>query len=89
MKPFINFKLKAVLPNLMLTLMNFFVNSYFLSCIFFCFSSNDVWCFNLYSHSWIKQAVSGVKPQSRYGQSQIALDDDHLLILGNRTYNII
>lgn len=45
-------------------------------------SSNDVWIFNLDLHSWRKQATSDNKPHSRYGQSQIALDDSHILILG-------
>ncbi|XP_001602114.1 F-box only protein 42 [Nasonia vitripennis] len=49
------------------------------------YSSNDVWCLNLDSYCWKKQATSSLKPQPRYGQSQIPLDDKHLLILGGCT----
>ncbi|XP_069687513.1 F-box only protein 42 [Periplaneta americana] len=45
-------------------------------------SSNDVWCFNLETQAWNKQATTDVKPHSRYGQSQISLDDKNILILG-------
>ncbi|PNF33809.1 hypothetical protein B7P43_G10013 [Cryptotermes secundus] len=45
-------------------------------------SSNDVWCFNLENQTWNKQATTEIKPHSRYGQSQISLDDRHILILG-------
>lgn len=44
--------------------------------------SNDVWCLNLDSYSWHKQATSNLKPQPRYGQCQIELGDKHLLVLG-------
>ncbi|XP_054007522.1 F-box only protein 42 [Hylaeus anthracinus] len=44
--------------------------------------SNDVWCLNLDSYSWHKQATSNIKPEPRYGQSQIELGDNHLLVLG-------
>ncbi|KAK7788265.1 hypothetical protein R5R35_013970 [Gryllus longicercus] len=45
-------------------------------------SSNDIWVFNLENHVWNKQATTDNKPHPRYGQSQIALDDNHILILG-------
>ncbi|KAJ1520014.1 hypothetical protein ONE63_004244 [Megalurothrips usitatus] len=45
-------------------------------------SCNDVWCFNLNTQEWHKQATSGVKPHPRYGQSQIWLGKEHLLIIG-------
>ncbi|KAK3921059.1 F-box only protein 42 [Frankliniella fusca] len=45
-------------------------------------SSNDVWCFDLEAQEWHKQATSDVKPHARYGQSQIWLGKDHLLIIG-------
>ncbi|XP_046398523.1 F-box only protein 42 [Ischnura elegans] len=46
-------------------------------------NSNDVWVFDLENSSWHKQVVSpGPKPYARYGQSQISLDEDHLLIIG-------
>ena len=44
--------------------------------------SNDVWCLNLDTYLWTRKSISGVKPQSRYGHSQIAIDDKHLLIIG-------
>ncbi|RLU22319.1 hypothetical protein DMN91_004597 [Ooceraea biroi] len=49
------------------------------------YSSNDVWCLNLDSYSWHKQTTSNFKPQRRYGQSQIKLGDNHLLVLGGCT----
>ncbi|KAJ8679447.1 hypothetical protein QAD02_015234 [Eretmocerus hayati] len=49
------------------------------------FSVNDVWCLNLDSYCWKKQVTSSLKPQPRYGQSQIPLDDKHLLVLGGCT----
>ncbi|XP_014230303.1 F-box only protein 42 isoform X1 [Trichogramma pretiosum] len=48
-------------------------------------STNDVWCLNLESYDWKKPITSTLKPQPRYGQSQIALGDKHLLILGGCT----
>ncbi|XP_076232591.1 F-box protein 42 [Calliopsis andreniformis] len=49
------------------------------------YRSNDIWCLNLDSYSWHKQATSNLKPQPRYGQSQIELGDNHLLVLGGCT----
>jgi len=46
-------------------------------------SSNDVWCFNLENQTWNKQATTEVKPHSRYGQSQMSLDNRNILIMGN------
>ncbi|XP_012061808.1 PREDICTED: F-box only protein 42-like [Atta cephalotes] len=48
-------------------------------------SSNDVWCLNLDSYTWHKQSTSNLKPQPRYGQSQIKLGEKHLLVLGGCT----
>ncbi|KAI5737357.1 F-box only protein 42 [Diaphorina citri] len=45
-------------------------------------SSNDVWCLDLESLVWRKQATSEVKPTARYGSSQIYIDRHHLLVLG-------
>lgn len=45
-------------------------------------SSSDVWCYDLILQTWWKQDTTAEKPSPRYGQSQIALDDDHLLIMG-------
>ncbi|XP_015589723.1 F-box only protein 42 [Cephus cinctus] len=49
------------------------------------YSSNDVWCLNLDTYCWHKQVTSNLKPQPRYGQSQIELGDKHLLVLGGCT----
>lgn len=48
-------------------------------------SCNDVWCLNLDSYCWHKQSTSNLKPQPRYGQSQIELGEKHLLVLGGCT----
>lgn len=45
-------------------------------------NSNDLWCLDLTTFRWYKPEVSDVKPQPRYGQFQIHLDDMHLLVLG-------
>lgn len=45
-------------------------------------SSSDVWCYDLILQTWWKQETTAEKPSPRYGQSQIALDDDHVLIMG-------
>ncbi|XP_034231582.1 F-box only protein 42 [Thrips palmi] len=55
-------------------------------------SSNDVWCFNLRTQEWTKPATSTTKPNARYGQSQIWLKKDAILIIGgcggpNMIYN--
>ncbi|XP_018332759.1 F-box only protein 42 [Agrilus planipennis] len=45
--------------------------------------SNDIWTLNLKTWTWHKQEVIGhVKPTERYGHSQTALDDKHILIMG-------
>ncbi|KAK6632235.1 hypothetical protein RUM44_007266 [Polyplax serrata] len=45
-------------------------------------SSNSVWCYNLEMECWHQPKTSNPKPKSRYGQSQIFLDDNNLLIMG-------
>ena len=46
-------------------------------------SSNDLWIYNLDSGDWERKLTGGVLPPlPRYGQSQLYLDSDHLLILG-------
>ncbi|XP_012278324.1 F-box only protein 42 [Orussus abietinus] len=47
--------------------------------------SNEVWCLNLDTYCWHRQTTSYFQPQPRYGQSQIELDENHLLILGGCT----
>ncbi|XP_014256671.1 F-box only protein 42 [Cimex lectularius] len=44
--------------------------------------SNDVWCLNLKTMSWCKKDTSDKRPHARYKHSQIAIDEDHLIILG-------
>eukprot|EP00092_Neocalanus_flemingeri_P014613 GFUD01015764.1.p1 GENE.GFUD01015764.1~~GFUD01015764.1.p1 ORF type:complete len:698 (+),score=94.25 GFUD01015764.1:142-2235(+) len=46
-------------------------------------SSNDIWTYDLCGHVWEMQLTGGENsPLPRYGQSQIFIDDEHLLILG-------
>jgi len=45
--------------------------------------SSNLWVLNLTSMTWYLQPTAGqLTPSGRYGQSQIYLDDSHLLILG-------
>jgi len=44
--------------------------------------SQDILCYDLESNSWCEPTIDEPKPQGRYGQSQVALDDKHLLIIG-------
>lgn len=46
-------------------------------------NSNETWCLNLETKVWWKPRFLGnLRPQSRYGQFQLPLDDTHLLIIG-------
>lgn len=45
-------------------------------------NSNEIWCLNLNTFTWSKPDISNTKPPPRYGQFQIALDSDNLLIVG-------
>lgn len=45
-------------------------------------SRNDLWSLDLKSLVWSRKETSQVKPAPRYGQFQIALSDDHCLIMG-------
>ena len=45
-------------------------------------SSNDVWTFHLATKTWQLCPVLGNPPLARYGQSQIFLSPDHLLVIG-------
>lgn len=45
-------------------------------------SSNSVWCLDLATFRWQEQRTSAVRPPPRYGQCQVRLDDDRLLMLG-------
>ena len=45
--------------------------------------SNDIWVYHLERAVWERQLAGGEEtPLARYGQSQVKLDDHHLLILG-------
>ena len=45
--------------------------------------SNDLWVYHLDRGVWARQLTGGQEtPLARYGQSQIRLDDHHLLVLG-------
>jgi len=45
--------------------------------------SNDIWVYDLDNGLWERQLAAGEEiPLARYGQSQVRLDDHHLLILG-------
>jgi F-box protein 42 len=45
-------------------------------------SSSDVWSFDLESLNWMQEDIPEPRPTARYGQSQLYLDEKHLLILG-------
>ncbi|CAD7011270.1 unnamed protein product [Ceratitis capitata] len=46
-------------------------------------NSNETWCLNLIELKWWQPRFMGnTKPPPRYGQFQLVLDDDHLLIVG-------
>ena len=50
------------------------------------FYYREILCYNLDTNSWFQPEIEEPKPQGRYGQTQIALDDDHLLIIGNNKF---
>lgn len=55
-------------------------------------SSNDVWSFHINSQTWTQEDIAEPRPKARYGQSQLYLDENHLLIIGgcggpNNIYN--
>lgn len=45
-------------------------------------SCNNVWCLDLDTFVWRAIETTNVKPPPRYGQFQVYLDEDNLLILG-------
>lgn len=45
-------------------------------------SQNDLWSLDLKSLIWIKRETNDAKPAPRYGQFQIALDDNHCIMMG-------
>ena len=46
-------------------------------------SSNDLWIYHLDTNEWERKLTGGVLPPlPRYGQSQLYLDAEHLLVLG-------
>lgn len=55
-------------------------------------TSNDIWVLDLDDLTWKEPAVSLLKPPPRYGQFQMAIGEDHILVLGgtggvNRVFN--
>lgn len=55
-------------------------------------SKNDLWSFDFKSLQWTRKETCQLKPAPRYGQFQIALSDNHCLIMGgcggpNNLYN--
>uniref|UniRef100_A0A0K2UX95 Fbox only protein 42like [Megachile rotundata] n=1 Tax=Lepeophtheirus salmonis TaxID=72036 RepID=A0A0K2UX95_LEPSM len=45
-------------------------------------SSNDIWIFNIPLKSWSILPPTPMRPQPRFGHSQIKLSEEHLLIIG-------
>lgn len=46
-------------------------------------NSNETWCFDLKEHRWWQPLfVGNLRPPARYGQFQLVLDENHLLIVG-------
>uniref|UniRef100_A0A182WF10 F-box domain-containing protein n=1 Tax=Anopheles minimus TaxID=112268 RepID=A0A182WF10_9DIPT len=55
-------------------------------------TSNDLWVLDLERLVWKRPTVSDLKPAPRYGQFQMAVGEDHILVLGgtggvNRVFN--
>ncbi|KAL1397987.1 hypothetical protein pipiens_009322 [Culex pipiens pipiens] len=55
-------------------------------------TSNDIWVLDLDKMAWKRPTVSEQKPPPRYGQFQMAIGEDHILVLGgtggvNRIFN--
>jgi len=44
--------------------------------------SNSVWVFDFLTDEWFFMQITGNGPLPRYGQTQIVIDDEHLLIVG-------
>ena len=45
--------------------------------------TNEVWVLDLIELTWSRRDIfSGRQPNPRYGQTQITLDDNHILIIG-------
>lgn len=45
-------------------------------------TNNDVWILDLKTFLWRKPKILDKKPLPRYGHFQVAIDDDHLMMLG-------
>ncbi|XP_050095130.1 F-box only protein 42 [Anopheles aquasalis] len=45
-------------------------------------TTNDIWVLDLDKLTWRKPPVSNLKPPPRYGQFQMAIGEDHILVLG-------
>ena len=55
---------------------------FIVSALFAFYSVNDVHVLDLRTADWQRVVIPGEKPYPRFGQSQIFIDDTHLLILG-------
>lgn len=44
--------------------------------------TNDVWVFDFIEMLWKKKQIGNKKPSPRYGQTQMTIDDSHILIIG-------
>jgi len=44
--------------------------------------TNEVWVLDLEEAAWSRVEIGGCQPSARYGQTQIVVDDDHILIIG-------
>lgn len=45
-------------------------------------SCNELWVLDLEAMVWHVPSIKGPKPMSRYGHSQVVLDDHHILVIG-------
>jgi F-box protein 42 len=44
--------------------------------------TNNIYCLCLKTLEWFKKEINGIKPESRYGHSQVTVNDEHILIVG-------
>lgn len=44
----------------------------------------EILCYDLENNSWFQPEIEEPKPQGRYGQTQIVLNEHNLLIIGIR-----
>lgn len=44
--------------------------------------NNEVWVFNFIDLTWQRKHTSNKRPNPRYGQTQVTLDENHILVIG-------